>query len=61
MTTPLAGLEIGGATVAVGETLDQFGFATLEPVATGWRLTVRDVEGSVLRECTLAGDRVICP
>jgi hypothetical protein len=61
VTTPLAGLEIAGATVAVGETLDQFGFTTMEPEGSGWHLTVRDMAGAVQRECTIAGTQVRCP
>lgn len=60
VTTPLDGLEIAGATVAVGETLDQFGFATMEAAGAGWHLTVRDMGGGVLRECTIAGTQVGC-
>jgi len=61
VTTPLAGLEIAGATVAVGESMAAFGFATLEAEATGWRLTARDLGGAVLHECRLAGTEVSCP
>jgi hypothetical protein len=61
VTTPLAGLEIAGATVAVGETFDGFGFVTLEAGGAGWHLTLRDLGGSPLRECTIAGLQVTCP
>ena len=61
VTTPLDGLEIAGATVAHGETLDQFGFTTMEADGAGWRLTVRDMGGDVLRECTLSGTQASCP
>jgi hypothetical protein len=62
VTSPLAGLEVAGANVAVGETLDQFGFVTLE--ASGddaWHLTLRDFGGSALQECSVAGFSVSCP
>lgn len=61
VTTRLAGLEIAGATVAVGETLDEFGFATLEADGPGWGLTLRDLTGSVLRTCGFSGPDVLCP
>lgn len=62
VTSPLAGLAVAGATVASGETLDQFGFVTLE--ASGddaWSLTLRDFGGSALQECSVAGFQVSCP
>lgn len=61
VTTPLAGLEMAGATVAVGDTLDEFGFATLEAQGAGWHLTWRDMEGGFLGTCTVAQDQVTCP
>jgi len=61
VTTPLEGLEIGNARVAVGETRDAFGFITLEAQGSGWLLTLRDLGGSELRECTIAGLEVACP
>ena len=61
VTTPLAGLEIAGATVAVGETHDAFGFVTLEAEDATWHLTLRDLDGSPLRECTITGLQVVCP
>lgn len=62
VTSPLAGLAVAGANVAVGETLDQFGFVTLEASgAAGWSLTLRDFAGAALQECTIAGFRVSCP
>ena len=61
VTTPLGGLEIAGTTVAFGDTLDEFGFATLEADASGWSLTIRDFAGAVLRECSIAGTQVSCP
>ena len=61
VTSPLRGLEVAGATVADGETLDQFGFVTLEASGTdGWRMTVRDFAGSALQECTVAGLAIDC-
>jgi hypothetical protein len=62
VTSPLAGLDVAGANVAVGDTLDEFGFVTLEASgADDWRLTLRDFGGSTLQECTVAGFRVSCP
>lgn len=61
VTTPLAGLEIAGATVATGNTLAEFGFTTLEAAGDGWLLTWRDMDGERLGACTLAGTEVRCP
>ena len=62
VTTPLAGLEIGGATVAFGDTLDQFGFVDARGrLRTDWRLSLRNLDGTVLRVCTMAGFAVSCP
>lgn len=61
VTTPLAGLEIAGATVATGDTLAEFGFATLEAAGDDWHLTWRDMGGERLGTCTLAGTEVRCP
>jgi len=61
VTTPLAGLEIAGATVATGDTLAEFGFGTLEAEGSDWRLTWRDMAGERLGTCTLAATTVSCP
>lgn len=61
VTTPLAGLQIADATVATGDTLAEFGFATLEAEGADWRLTWRDMAGERLGTCTLAGTTVACP
>lgn len=60
VTTPLAGLEIGGATVAVGETLDEFGFATLDASDGGWTFRMRALDGDVRVTCEIEGTRVAC-
>jgi hypothetical protein len=60
VTTALAGLEIAGATVAVGDTIDEFGFATLEAAGADWHLTWSDMGGAVLGRCALAGTQVRC-
>lgn len=61
VTTPLAGLEIAGATVAVGETRDSFGFAVLEARDDGWSMTLRDVDGDTELGCTIADRTLACP
>jgi hypothetical protein len=61
ITTPLAGLEIAGATVRDGLTYVRFGFTTLERDAGGWRVVTRDETGAPLSECFLSGDGLACP
>jgi hypothetical protein len=60
VTSPLDGLEIGGATVASSTTQDEFGFATLEASGEGWSFILRDLAGGVLRSCMLDGAQVRC-
>lgn len=61
VTTPLAGLEIAGATVAVGETRDTFGFAVLDARDDGWAMTLHDVEGATQLGCTIVDRTLSCP
>ncbi|MBY0278999.1 metallophosphoesterase, partial [Candidatus Binatia bacterium] len=61
VTTPLAGLEIAGATVAVGETRDTFGFAVLDARDDGWSMTLRDVAGATQLGCTIVDRTLSCP
>jgi hypothetical protein len=58
--TPLAGLEIGGATVRLGVTQDSFGFTTLQREGDGWLVVTRDVAGRPTLECTLSASGLAC-
>jgi hypothetical protein len=60
ITTPLAGLEIAGATVATGAVIDQLGFLTMEPSGRDWIVTARDVKGAPQSTCTLSGTSLVC-
>ncbi len=60
-TTPLAGLEIGGAEVAVGVAREPFGFVMLDARDEGWAMTLHDVDGATTLACSI-GDRTLdCP
>jgi hypothetical protein len=61
ITQPLVGIDAGGATVDFATVLSRFGFSTLEfsPNA-GWVLTMRDVDGNALVDCTVQGTEVHC-
>ena len=61
VTTPLAGLEIGGAEVAVGVTRDSFGFVVLDARDAGWGMTLHDVDGATELECAIAERSLDCP
>ncbi len=61
VTSPLAGVEIGGATVSDAEVINnQFGFVLMELVGDVWEMSIRDVEGDVMLECEVDGDEVTC-
>jgi len=61
VTSPLAGVEIGGATVSDAVVFNnQFGFVLMELVGDVWEMSIRDVEGDVLLECEVDGAEVIC-
>lgn len=57
---PLSGLQIAGATVALGKVIDQFGFLTLERSGEDWVVTARDVKGVPSSKCLLRGRVVNC-
>ena len=49
-----------GTQVAQYDTLNQFGFATLERDGAGWLLIERDVAGKPVRRCALRGEHSDC-
>jgi Calcineurin-like phosphoesterase len=60
ITVPFVGTEIAGATVAEGMALDGFGFTTLERSDSGWQATARDVDGTPMARCMIAGGQIAC-
>ncbi len=60
VTTPLAGLEIAGATVATGVVIDQFGFVTMERSGRDWIVTAHAVNSAPQITCTLSGASLTC-
>jgi hypothetical protein len=60
ITSSLTGMEIGGATVTNSSVVDQFGYMTIEPAASGWSSTLRDVDGSPVLTCSIKSGSVDC-
>jgi len=61
VTVPLAGVNIGGATVAEGFVLNnQFGFALMELHGDVWHVSIRGVVGEELLTCEIDGDLATC-
>jgi len=61
VTDPLAGVEIGGATVAEAVVLNnQFGFVLMELQGDVWNMSIRGVDGGELLACEIDGDFATC-
>jgi len=61
VTDPLAGVEIGGATVSEAFVLNnQFGFALMELKGDVWQVSIRDVSGEELLACEVDGALATC-
>jgi len=61
VTEPLAGVEIGGATIAEAFVLNnQFGFALMELQGDVWQVSIRDVSGEELLACEVDGALATC-
>ncbi len=58
--SPLAGMEVGGASVADGITMVRFGFMTMERSGEQWTATLRDVDGKKVTRCSIANSRATC-
>jgi hypothetical protein len=60
--TPLKGQTIGGATVADGVTVDDFGYALIEPMKGGesWSVHLHDKMRKKQKVCTIAGGKSSC-
>jgi Calcineurin-like phosphoesterase len=60
ITTPLAGLEIGGLKVASGTSISRFGYAAMESSGKAWVVSVRDPSGGEIERCALDSGRLLC-
>ncbi len=60
VTAELTGRALDDAALSSGETLEQFGFLTLEAADDAWLATVRDTAGHPLETCTLKGRAATC-
>lgn len=60
ITDPLSGLEIAGAIVDQGVSFDDFGFVTMERIADGWNVSVRNVNGVEIIPCVIVADDFNC-
>jgi len=61
ITEPLAGIEIGGATVSEAFVLtNQFGFALMELEGDVWQVSIRGVSGEELLACEIDGALATC-
>ena len=60
VTEPLAGIEIGGTTVAEGVTAQEFGFALMDLDGDAWNVSMRDVNGNEFLACEIEGDIASC-
>lgn len=60
ITTPLAGLEIGGMKVSYGTMRADFGFVTMTRAGDEWAMRVKDVAGADKDRCVLGGGTLVC-
>lgn len=60
ITASLTGMELDDKELAFGETIERFGFMTLEPVDAGWVATERGVDGSTGISCLVMGKSAAC-
>jgi hypothetical protein len=60
ITTPLAGLDVGGVSISDGVVVDQFGFMTIERGSDGWVATLRDIDGAPILDCPIQSGSVTC-
>jgi hypothetical protein len=58
----VAGMKIGGTTIADGRVEHRWGFTIFEPAAggSGWSATVRDVDGKPRFACAIAAGDISC-
>ena len=60
VSSPLAGMEIGGDTVSSGVSLSEFGFVLMELIDDLWVMSVKDVDGGDILVCEVDGITVTC-
>ena len=60
ITASLSGMELDDVELSFAETIERFGFLTLEPVDAGWVASERGVDGSIGIACLLQGKSADC-
>ncbi|MDQ3654199.1 MAG: metallophosphoesterase [Chloroflexota bacterium] len=60
ITASLTGMELDDKVLSYAETIERFGFMTLEPVDAGWVATERGVDGSTGISCLILGKGATC-
>lgn len=60
ITASLTGMDLDDEELAFAETIERFGFLTLEPVDAGWVATERGVDGSAGISCLILGKSAAC-
>lgn len=60
ITASLTGMELKDVELDFAETVERFGFLTLEPVDPGWVASERGVDGSIGISCLLQGKSAAC-
>lgn len=61
VTDALPNADVTDSALTAGETLEQFGFLTIEPDAAGnWVATERDVDGAATSTCTVVATTATC-
>ncbi len=60
ITVPINGLELAGATIEQGVSIDNFGFVTMENAGNSWKVSVRDVDGKEIIPCEIKGNFANC-
>jgi hypothetical protein len=60
ITASLTGMELDDEDLSFAETIERFGFLTLEPVDAGWVFTERGVDGSTGISCLILGKSASC-
>jgi hypothetical protein len=59
-TASLTGMQLDDVELDFAETIERFGFLTLEPVDAGWVASERGVDGSIGISCLLHGKSAAC-
>lgn len=60
ITASLTGMDLDDEELAFAETIERFGFLTLEPVDAGWVASERGADGSIGISCLVMGKNAAC-